>query len=1269
MVAAASVTTRPRASGVSVAETQATLPVANLDPFKATLSWTDSEQEFGQSNFLRFEPDNDLVKLNAKDDWDAIVFYMRKEDLAQTSETNKDNKGSKAKKPAFRARTFVYGQGQSGNAKWRKVPLQIATPGLAPLFAQKINSPILSGETEQEHQTQDRDKQLPDCFSFGEGLNDPVKPLLRDDMNQANANMKNISNSASGEQKVEEKANEKSIEIIDDNEHTKDDNDASSEKSREIKLDRTQTLKALTYLKKVTEMRKKKMRSFRHAKPELAKIPENACPPIKEEEESAKQKEESAKQEEEEEDTEVLATDQDDNESIEVAKKSSSYQDGHLALLDHACGLRGFCTEPSVQLREPQAPQAAQEPQEEDKEEDQEITFESRDDEPTSTGAPVASVEYNASFHDGSVLTYPTMLSPKEARKKAPEPPKESMRSAMLRLMKNKGRAQTTTAAEESGKSGSNKPEEEQREDPSPVPKSGFHGSGSKELNGKEGTLGKSSSSNGLPVEVSYSKASHDNDSHHDPKQDGEPFLARMLSASTKKSTDEDEPPKKSKSADSDSNEIKVKKSKDKSPPHATDAFSVGVSYMARRLSSRFNASQRFKKYTPANEESEIVETITVKSNVSADAISTVQSVTKHPDVAISSKNSAVETTHLDKSQSMKDTPLSFDESKVLQRVARDHKDGSAVEDLKPSRKKSSRKKLAQKNSAPCPLQQTSPTKQNVIVEVSTEVGGRAQFEEIEVTPSKESDSSKSHGKGKPRTPAQFFGKASDFKKVLSLARRKIPVVYDDDVVETPKPTGHGMKIPAFLSKRPPGIITNYDGDEMESTAVFDPENSLILLDPADSEAAVEASVDLENWTAFTGAAAEQSRPMCGCAPENDTRDKTRTWPKKSARGPASPFSQSSTMPLSPRSNVVKGILSDTVLLAGSSCAMSVELDNGALSYGDSFTERDGFHNGCGLFGGSDDYLFGADHRDEDIDDDDEIITIGASGSEGNETVEVSKHRMGGPGTVDGASQDSNEKSLKANEPFYRNRTFGALLNMARAPRSSLPRRIKSDPPAHSADVFIDDAGTAPGLETTLQHQQLLPPPPPLTPSPRRRSSHRRKKSKKKRAAVRPTDERSVDSDVPPPPPPPPSAPSRRRSSRKAKAIKQKKQNRSKPHTTPLFDDNSRYNRGSNNRYNNARSTDQSECTNESASVDSRFSRWYNSRIPTKLPGSQRIFPSTSEQARYYQNNNKYRRQVYLNGGHDNDDDSVPSIYTKESPTSNDGNNREVRVIEDAILI
>ena len=119
------------------------------------LSRTARDNSIGQTYHVSFEPQHDVVKVNAKDDWDALVLYVKKEDIlrnqgaAALSARDRVSKALATKNVS--ARTFVYGQDQKGNAKWRKVPLQIISDTGEPFTTQQKRRPWIQDSPSQKN--------------------------------------------------------------------------------------------------------------------------------------------------------------------------------------------------------------------------------------------------------------------------------------------------------------------------------------------------------------------------------------------------------------------------------------------------------------------------------------------------------------------------------------------------------------------------------------------------------------------------------------------------------------------------------------------------------------------------------------------------------------------------------------------------------------------------------------------------------------------------------------------------------------------------------------------------------------------------------------------------------------------------------------------------------------------------------------------------------------------------------------------------------------
>ena len=505
----------------------------------AVLSWTNSEQEFGQQNFIRYEPDTEVVQLNATDNWNALVLYLRKEDIVATGAGGDKQLGP----PSVHARTFVYGrQNTTGDAKWRKVPLQIVVPGSSPVFAKSpvaASSAMSAANEETKHQEttffggnqNDLCETIPNLLSFGEGANDPVKPLLLwNDLQQANQNMKNLQGQSQqqqpkGETKQHIASAEPQIRL-----DTKDDDELTSNASTQLSLTKTQTIKALSYLRKVTEMRKNKNKHrMRNAQSKTNHTA--ALDRFDEHDEIIKSSNNNK----------VL-----EHESIEVAsnKKQRSFEDHQTELLEHACGLREFCNpRPNVDDNDADQEISFGKPNDDDDSDDEDAVFDDDDDydddddddddddSPPQKSAPVLQIHMANSEFQESVLTAPTMSSPKKQHPPFPEQQRQrdNMRTVMLKLLKRKKRKQHTSSVSNTTANTSNtKAEETETEQAAGTHSHQQHRAfGDFEEENEESPLGKSSSSSFVEAklaEMGYTKISEVEERteapEHNPKEE-----------------------------------------------------------------------------------------------------------------------------------------------------------------------------------------------------------------------------------------------------------------------------------------------------------------------------------------------------------------------------------------------------------------------------------------------------------------------------------------------------------------------------------------------------------------------------------------------------------------------------------------------------------------------------------------------------------------------------------------------------------------------------
>ena len=539
------------------------------------LSWTNSEQEFGEQNYIRYEPEKEVVQLVHKEtqDWNALVLYLRKDDIVANAD------GSSNQAQTIQARTFVYGrqQGQdsSGEAKWRKVPLQVIMPGSLPVFAKSpvaiaTKAEASSGNDHEEAKQQENyfvgdpysntfpaTGEIPDVLSFGEGPNDPVKPLLlRNDLQAANQNMKNmkehhqqqqqVASVAIHQQHLESQAMQPLEEIEQDYE-SEDESETPvaalspksgilSDASTQLSLTKTQTIKALSYLKRVTELRKKRTKSHssttnnnnNNNKKETDKNNTQSTPKAPDKTAVAAIHRFSCLDRIEEHEEDIVTS---GHESVEVAtltdedqKQQRSFEDDQTALLDHACGLRDFCQSPIPYNNNNNNNNGTEEDNDGDDtdDEDQEICFdddaqegEQGNSKDAKKGpAPVPHIDITSSILEGSVLTAPTMNSPRKHQPPFPEQQRDNMRTVMLKLLKNKKqkkRQQRNQKDNSGAKSNSVTGEKQAGDKQGAKNHRGFFGDDYEEDFDEENLLGKSSSSSEVEAalaEMGYTKIS-----------------------------------------------------------------------------------------------------------------------------------------------------------------------------------------------------------------------------------------------------------------------------------------------------------------------------------------------------------------------------------------------------------------------------------------------------------------------------------------------------------------------------------------------------------------------------------------------------------------------------------------------------------------------------------------------------------------------------------------------------------------------------------------
>lgn len=313
------------------------------------LSWTESEIDFGHDNFVSFEPGQDLVKVNTTNDWDALVLYVRKEDILRDLAGGE----SKTQEPVgVKARTFVHGHGRNGDAKWRKVPLQIVSDKTQSNLAKATSSPPL-------FVNQDQKPNVPPELNFGDD-HSAVHALLRNEQPKPKFGMKipsKMPKASANSDKKEQPSSEDSV--------------CESTDSTKLLLTKKQTIKALAYLNKVAEQKKK----WKTKKPTTSSLASEKSPATEEE-------------------SLPMASMQEILENHNPQRKLQIDEDDQTALLNHACGLRNFCTTASNQHQALQV-------------DDHEILFSIDDSE--EEGPPIAAIEVQEKDLDASVLTEPTL--------------------------------------------------------------------------------------------------------------------------------------------------------------------------------------------------------------------------------------------------------------------------------------------------------------------------------------------------------------------------------------------------------------------------------------------------------------------------------------------------------------------------------------------------------------------------------------------------------------------------------------------------------------------------------------------------------------------------------------------------------------------------------------------------------------------------------------------------------------------------------------------